>query len=86
MRQYAKMRDRRIYMEFKREIWLNKLIQKKHNGSVKVITGIRRCGKSYLLFNLFKAYLLTDGVPQDHIIEMRFDSFEARKYCDPEKA
>ena len=71
-------------MEFKREIWLNKLIQKKHNGLVKVITGIRRCGKSYLLFNLFKAHLLADGVVQDHIIEMSFDSFEAKKYRDPE--
>lgn len=71
-------------MEFKREIWLNKLIQKKHNGLVKVITGIRRCGKSYLLFNLFKAHLLAEGVSQDHIIEMSFDSFEAKKYRDPE--
>lgn len=71
-------------MEFKREIWLNKLIQKKHNGLVKVITGIRRCGKSYLLFNLFKAHLMADGVSQDHIIEMSFDSFEAKKYRDPE--
>lgn len=71
-------------MEFKREIWLNKLIQKKHNGLVKVITGIRRCGKSYLLFNLFKAHLIAEGVSQDHIIEMSFDSFEAKKYRDPE--
>lgn len=78
------MFNRRICMEFKREIWLNKLIQKKHNGLVKVITGIRRCGKSYLLFNLFKAHLLADGVVQDHIIEMSFDSFEAKKYRDPE--
>lgn len=71
-------------MEFKREIWLNKLIQKKHNGLVKVITGIRRCGKSYLLFNLLKAHLMAEGVSQDHIIEMSFDSFEAKKYRDPE--
>lgn len=71
-------------MEFKREVWLNKLIQKKHNGFVKVITGIRRCGKSYLLFNLFKTHLLADGVSPDHIIEMSFDSFEVKHYRDPE--
>ena len=71
-------------VEIKREIWLNKLIQKKHNGLVKVITRIRRCGKSYLLFNLFKAHLLAESVTQDHIIEMSFDSFEAKKYRDPE--
>ena len=71
-------------MEFKREIWLNKLIRKKHNGLVKVITGIRRCGKSYLLFNLFKAHLLEEGVSPDHIIEMSFDSFEVSQYRDPE--
>ena len=73
-----------VIVEIKREIWLNKLIQKKHNGLVKVITGIRRCGKSYLLFNLFKAHLLAESVTQDHIIEMSFDSFEAKKYRDPE--
>ena len=71
-------------MEFKRELWLNNLIQKKHNGLVKVITGIRRCGKSYLLFNLFKAHLLEQGVPPDHIIEMSFDSYEVKQYRDPD--
>ena len=45
-------------MEIKRDIYLNKLINKKHNGFIKVVTGIRRCGKSYLLFNLFKDHLL----------------------------
>ena len=49
-------------MEIKRDIYLNKLINKKHNGLIKVITGIRRCGKSYLLFNLFKDHLLAEGV------------------------
>lgn len=45
-------------MEIKREYYLNKLIMKKHNGLIKVVTGIRRCGKSYLIFNLFKNHLL----------------------------
>jgi predicted AAA+ superfamily ATPase len=71
-------------MEICRDIYLNKLISKKHNGLIKVVTGIRRCGKSYLLFNLFKDYLISEGVPEDHIIEIAFDSFENRKYRDPE--
>ena len=71
-------------MEFKREIWMNKLILKKHNRLIKVITGIRRCGKTYLLFTLFKAHLLSDGIPKDHIIEMSFDSFENKRFRDPE--
>ena len=71
-------------MEIRRDIYLNKLISKKHNGLIKVITGIRRCGKSYLLFNLFKEYLVNEGVNENHIIEIAFDSFENRKYRDPE--
>lgn len=71
-------------MEFKREEFLNRLIRKKHNGLIKVITGIRRCGKSYLLFSLFKRYLLNEGIPESHIIEIAFDSFENKKYRDPE--
>lgn len=71
-------------MEIKRDYYLNKLIQKKHNGLIKVVTGIRRCGKSYLLFSLFKRHLLESGVKDSHIIEMAFDSFEYRKYRAPE--
>ena len=63
---------------------MNKLISKKHNGLIKVVTGMRRCGKSYLLFNLFKEYLVNEGVNENHIIEIAFDSFENRKYRDPE--
>ena len=63
-------------MEIKRDIYLNKLINKKHNGLIKVVTGIRRCGKSYLLFNLFKDHLLAEGVDEQHVIEIAFDSFE----------
>ena len=71
-------------MEIRRDIYLNKLISKKHNGLIKVVTGMRRCGKSYLLFNLFKEYLVNEGVTENHIIEIAFDSFENRKYRDPE--
>lgn len=71
-------------MEIKRDYYLNKLIAKKHNGLIKGITGIRRCGKSYLLFTLFKNHLTESGVADDHIIEIPFDSFENKKYRDPE--
>lgn len=73
-------------MEIKRDIYLQKLVLRKHNGMIKVITGIRRCGKSYLLFNIFKNHLLASGVDQDHIIELNFDSFENEKYQDPTEA
>lgn len=71
-------------MEINRDYYLNKLIEKKHNGLIKVITGMRRCGKSYLLFSLFKKHLQGSGVPADHIIEIAFDSFENKKFRDPE--
>lgn len=56
---------------------------KKHNGLIKVVTGIRRCGKSYLLFSIFKNYLLESGIDENHIIEIAFDSFENKKLRDP---
>lgn len=71
-------------MEIKRNRYLNTLISKKHNGLIKVITGMRRCGKSYLLFMLFKEHLLSDGIDEDHIIEIAFDAFENKKYRDPD--
>lgn len=71
-------------MEIKRDRYLNTLISKKHNSLIKVITGMRRCGKSYLLFTLFKEHLLSDGVNEDHIIEIAFDAFENKKYRDPD--
>lgn len=71
-------------MEIKRDYYLNKLIAKKHNGLIKVVTGIRRCGKSYLLFSLFKKHLLESGTNKSHIIEIAFDSFENKKFRDPE--
>ena len=71
-------------MEIPRDIYLKKLISKKHNGLIKVVTGIRRCGKSYLIFNLFRAHLIGEQVAEDHIIEVAFDSFENKKYRNPE--
>lgn len=61
-------------MEIKRDLYLNKLISLKHNGLIKVITGIRRCGKSYLLNELFYNHLLESGVDEGHIIRFAFDS------------
>ena len=71
-------------MEIKRDRYLNLLISKKHNGLIKVITGMRRCGKSYLLFTLFKDYLLSEGIEKSHIIEIAFDAYENKKYRDPD--
>ena len=65
--------------------YLNKLISKKQNGMIKVITGIRRCGKSYLLFRLFKQHLLDNGVPKDHIIEASLDGVEYEELLDRKK-
>ncbi len=61
-------------MDIRRDFYLNKLIKRKNNGLIKVITGIRRCGKSYLLNNLFYHHLLESGVNSDHIIRFAFDS------------
>lgn len=71
-------------LEIRRDYYLKKLISKKHNGLIKVITGMRRCGKSYLLFTIFRNYLLETGVPVDHIIDMAFDSYENKNYRDPD--
>ena len=71
-------------MEIRRDTYLNELISKRHNGLIKVITGVRRCGKSYLLFDLFREYLRKSQIPDDHIIEMAFDAYENKKYRDPE--
>lgn len=71
-------------MKIGRDVYLNKFISKRHNGLIKVVTGMRRCGKSYLLFNLFKEYLVNEGVAENHIIEIAFDSFENKRYRAPE--
>ena len=69
--------------EIKRDIYLNKLVSRKENGLIKTITGIRRCGKSYLLDPLFKNYLLESGVKADHIIKLELDRNKNKKYLDP---
>ena len=61
-------------MIIQRNYYLDKLIKRKHNGQVKVITGIRRCGKSYLLNNIFYNHLLNTGIDEQHIIRFAFDS------------
>ena len=63
-------------MEIKRDYYLNKLINRKNNGLIKVITGVRRCGKSYLLNTLFYRHLLDSGISEDHIVKFAFDSAE----------
>lgn len=69
--------------EIKRDYYLEQLIKRTNNGLVKIVTGIRRCGKSYLLRTLFKKHLLENGVDNNHIIEMSFDLFESLEYRDP---
>ena len=72
-------------MMIRRDIYLQKLIDRMGSGLIKVITGIRRCGKSYLLFELFRKYLLEHGVKETHIVSMAFDTFQNRRYRDPEQ-
>lgn len=71
-------------MEIRRAIYLDKLIRKKKNGLIKVITGVRRCGKSYLLFYLFHKHLLDSGVPENHIIEVALDDRSNKALRDPD--
>ena len=70
-------------MEIKRDTYLQQLIERKDNGMIKVITGIRRCGKSFLLFTIFKRYLLENGVGSDHIIEIALDGIENEELRNP---
>lgn len=72
-------------MEIKRTYYLNKLISKKENKLVKIITGIRRSGKSYLLDPLFTNHLLNNGVDKSHIIKLELDSIENEEYLEPKK-
>lgn len=70
-------------MEIKRDAYLKQLIERKDNGMIKVITGIRRCGKSFLLFTIFKRYLLENGIDADHIIEIALDGIENEELRNP---
>lgn len=71
--------------EIKRNHYLQKLIDRRTNGLIKIVTGIRRCGKSYLLDPMFRNYLLESGVPKDHIIKIELDRISNKKYhTDPE--
>lgn len=67
-------------MKFARKNYITKLSNLKHNRLIKIITGLRRVGKSYLLFDLYKQHLIENGVPENHIIEIQLDSFAHRKY------
>ena len=78
-------REKGAWMEIQRNYYLEQLNIRKDNGMIKVITGIRRCGKSYLLFVLFKKYLLETGIEQDHIIEIALDGIESEELRDPKK-
>ncbi|MDO5296137.1 MAG: ATP-binding protein [bacterium] len=71
-------------MEIKRDIYLNRLIRREKNSLIKVVTGLRRCGKSYLLFNIFHDYLTEKGVPEDHIIEVALDDRSNKALRDPD--
>ena len=73
----------RTRMELPRKQYLEKLIRKKDNGRIKVITGIRRCGKSYLLLNLYRTYLLETGVKEDQIISLALDELQNARYRNP---
>ena len=71
-------------MRIKRDLYLNRLISRKNNGLIKIVTGVRRCGKSYLLFELFHEYLLDNGVDESHIIEVALDDRTNKRLRDPD--
>jgi len=71
-------------MEIKRDLHLNKLIDSKHNGMIKVVTGVRRCGKSYLLFNLFCQHLKEEGIAEDHIIKVDLEDRRNKALRNPD--
>ena len=72
-------------MEFNRDLYLQKLISASNNDMIKIVTGIRRCGKSYLLFEIFHNYLLSQGVKEDHIIGLALDDNRNKALRNPDK-
>ena len=71
-------------MEIKRDFYLNEFINRMDNGLIKIITGIRRCGKSYLLNTIFKNYLIEQGIDEKHIIQLSLDERKNKEYLDPD--
>lgn len=71
-------------MAINRDLYLDKILARRHNGMIKVITGMRRCGKSFLLFNLFSEYLLNEGVASDHIIKIDLENRRNKELRDPD--
>lgn len=71
-------------IKIERSVYLNKIIDRKENGLIKIVTGIRRCGKSYLLDPIFKDYLINNGVKEDHIIKIDLDERRNSKYLNPD--
>lgn len=71
-------------MEFSRKTYLDRWIERKHNGLVKILTGIHGCGKSYLLRKLFRDYLIKSGVASDHICVYEFPRSSDRSMCSPD--
>lgn len=72
-------------MVIERNKYLQELVSCRHNGLVKIITGMRRCGKSFLLFRLFRRFLEDNGVANDHIVEMAFDDYAFKEFRNPDK-
>ena len=71
-------------MEIQRPFYLEEMVRKQRNGFVKLITGVRRCGKSYLLRTIFKNQLLADGLSPEAIVEVAFDERDSRPFCNPD--
>ncbi|MDD2594928.1 MAG: ATP-binding protein [Bacteroidales bacterium] len=71
-------------MEIKRDLYLNKLIERMNNGMIKVVTGVRRSGKSYLLLNIFSDYLRSQGTADDHILQVELDDRKNKALRDPD--
>lgn len=67
-----------------RDRYLERLVARKHNGLIKIVTGMRRCGKSFLLFKLFREHLLSEGVPESHIIRIELDDRRNKRLRDPD--